>query len=119
ADGWGWTPARWLCLRGAARWPRAERRSAGGLGTRQHGEPQRPRHVIWFDSFPLNALNKVLKRELAQTAIALLATAQAAAGRGTTDPSLREAGVTSCGQQTKVSAAQKSSARLCWWQLSA
>lgn len=39
-----------------------------------------PRHVMWFDSFPVNASNKVLKRELAQTAIALLAPAQAAAG---------------------------------------
>ncbi|WP_156949901.1 FadD3 family acyl-CoA ligase [Simplicispira psychrophila] len=31
-----------------------------------------PRHVLWFDSFPVNASNKVLKRELAQTAAALL-----------------------------------------------
>ncbi len=39
-----------------------------------------PRHVLWFDGFPVNASNKVLKRELAQTAIALLAQDQAAAG---------------------------------------
>ncbi|MEO6320652.1 MAG: fatty acid--CoA ligase, partial [Polaromonas sp.] len=31
-----------------------------------------PRHVLWFDSFPLNASNKVLKRELAQMAAARL-----------------------------------------------
>ncbi|MGH8830815.1 MAG: FadD3 family acyl-CoA ligase [Polaromonas sp.] len=31
-----------------------------------------PRHVLWFDSFPLNASNKVLKRELAQLAMARL-----------------------------------------------
>lgn len=31
-----------------------------------------PRHVLWFDAFPVNASNKVLKRELAQTAAALL-----------------------------------------------
>ena len=31
-----------------------------------------PRHVLWFDSFPLNASNKVLKRELAQMAVARL-----------------------------------------------
>jgi acyl-CoA synthetase (AMP-forming)/AMP-acid ligase II len=31
-----------------------------------------PRHVLRFDSFPVNASNKVLKRELAQTATALL-----------------------------------------------
>ena len=31
-----------------------------------------PRHVLRFDSFPVNASNKVLKRELAQTAAALL-----------------------------------------------
>ena len=27
-----------------------------------------PRHVLWFDAFPVNASNKVLKRELAQLA---------------------------------------------------
>lgn len=27
-----------------------------------------PRHVLWFEHFPVNASNKVLKRELAQTA---------------------------------------------------
>ena len=31
-----------------------------------------PRHVLWCDSFPVNASNKVLKRELAQTAVARL-----------------------------------------------
>ncbi|MEP6587344.1 MAG: FadD3 family acyl-CoA ligase [Polaromonas sp.] len=31
-----------------------------------------PRHVLWFDSFPVNASNKVLKRELAQLAVARL-----------------------------------------------
>ena len=38
-----------------------------------------PRHVLWFDSFPLNASNKVLKRELAQLALAGLEKAGAAA----------------------------------------
>lgn len=37
-----------------------------------------PRHVLWCDSFPLNASNKVLKRELAQTAAARLAQAKKA-----------------------------------------
>lgn len=31
-----------------------------------------PRHVLWFEGFPLNASNKVLKRELAQIAVAQL-----------------------------------------------
>ncbi len=35
-----------------------------------------PRHVLWFDSFPVNASNKVLKRELAQLAVARLAKAK-------------------------------------------
>lgn len=35
-----------------------------------------PRHVLWFDGFPVNASNKVLKRELAQTAAARLAQAK-------------------------------------------
>ncbi len=39
-----------------------------------------PRHVLWFDSFPVNASNKVLKRELAQTAVARLASEKAPAG---------------------------------------
>ena len=34
-----------------------------------------PRHVLWCESFPLNASNKVLKRELAQMAAARLAPA--------------------------------------------
>ena len=34
-----------------------------------------PRHVLWFDSFPINASNKVLKRELAQLAMGRLAQA--------------------------------------------
>ena len=37
-----------------------------------------PRHVLFLDSLPLNASNKVLKRELAQSARALLAQAPAA-----------------------------------------
>ncbi|MDB5731622.1 MAG: fatty acid--CoA ligase [Variovorax sp.] len=37
-----------------------------------------PRHVLWCDSFPVNASNKVLKRELAQTAAARLAPAKVA-----------------------------------------
>ena len=36
-----------------------------------------PRHVLWFDSFPVNASNKVLKRELAQMAVAGLEKAKA------------------------------------------
>ena len=36
-----------------------------------------PRHVLWFDAFPVNASNKVLKRELAQTAVARLEKAKA------------------------------------------
>ena len=31
---------------------------------------------MWFDSFPVNASNKVLKRELAQMAVAGLAKAK-------------------------------------------
>ena len=31
-----------------------------------------PRHVLWFDAFPVNASNKVLKRELAQLAVGRL-----------------------------------------------
>ena len=31
-----------------------------------------PRHVLWCDSFPLNASNKVLKRELVALATAKL-----------------------------------------------
>ena len=31
-----------------------------------------PRHVLWCEDFPLNASNKVLKRELAQMAVARL-----------------------------------------------
>lgn len=38
-----------------------------------------PRHVLWCDSFPLNASNKVLKRELAQLAIERLEQARATA----------------------------------------
>ncbi len=37
-----------------------------------------PRHVLFLESLPLNASNKVLKRELAQSALALLAQAPAA-----------------------------------------
>ncbi len=35
-----------------------------------------PRHVLWFDAFPVNASNKVLKRELAQLAVGRLGNAK-------------------------------------------